>query len=332
MASNRVSAVVARLLKGLGLRGDSSADQPGVSPTAVGKLWWLTDVPAFIDERLVDKLYNAIVRPEFILLQSSEKSARTSSDALTGELETSAGLSIPAFFSIGSKARATAASTAALTREEQVTKQFVHSAERRLQEIISVYAKSYPDRMLFDEPGKSTLTTFAGRRKSWNNAERLLDKPGPRPIIFVDLAPRAPILPFAGGSQSGKPVVLIDVVVERLRQQKKPIPAYEKNSAPDAADKSHDYWNALLKGYENWVAIEVINDEFGEGERLEWIDFRMKLSARDKPVHLHCRPAGTLPTGDFAYHLVRRGFKVGLRLVGQLKKGGYVNVLAHYQR
>lgn len=336
MASNSRPGVISGLLQALGLCGPAThrppATEPDVSPAALAKLWWLTDVSAFIDERLVDKLYNAIVRPEFILVQSSEKSARTHSLTSTAELEALAGMSIPAFLKIESKARAAAASTEALTSEAQVTKQYVHSPERRLQEIVSVFVRSHPERLLFDKPGRSSLTTFAGKSRSWVAAEALLDQPGPSPMLFIDLPPHVPILPFSGGSQSGKPVVLIDMIVERLRKQKKTIPNYPKNNDPDAAAKSRDYWNALVKGYENWTAMEVINEAFGAGERLEWIDFRMKLSTRDRPVHLHFKPAGTSPTGDFAYHLVRRGFKVGLRLVGQLKKGCCVNAMALYQR
>lgn len=150
-------------------------------------------------------------------------------------------------------------------------------------------------------------------------------------MLFIDLPPGVPILPFSGGSQSGKPVVLIDTIEERLRKNGKEIPKYPRDD-PKASARSDDYWKALITGYENWTAVHVINDEFGAGERLEWIDFRMELSTRDRPVHVHFRPAGASPTGDFAYHLVRRGFKRGLRLIGQLKKGGFVNVLAHYQR
>jgi hypothetical protein len=336
MASTRTSGVIAGLAQALGLRGAAapsarSAGGPDVSPAALAKLWWLTDVPAFIDERLVDKLYNAIVRPEFILVQSSEKSARTRSRTWTAELETLAGISLPAFLKIESKARANAASPEALSTEAQVTKQYVHSAERRLQEIVSVYVTSYPDRLLFDEVGQSSLTTFAGESRSWDEAEGLLDRPGPRPMLFIDLAPRVPILPMSGGSQSGKPVLLIDTVVERLRKKKRTIPDFPRDNDGDAAAK-RAYWNALIEGYDNWTAMDVINEGFGAGERIEWIDFRMKLGTREMPVHLHFTPAGTAPTGDFAYNLVRRGFKVGLRLVGQLKKGCDVNVLALYQR
>jgi hypothetical protein len=284
-------------------------------------------VPTFIDERLVYKLYNAIVRPEFILVQSSEKSARTGSENLTAELEALSG--IPAFLKLGMKVGT--ASAEALTRETEITKQYVHSSERRLQEIVSAYVRSHPERLLFDEVGQSCLTSFAGESTNWDAAEDLLDKPGPRPLLFIDLPPNVSIIPHSGESQLGKPVLLIDTIVERLRKNRKKIPDYPRENDPDPIAKSH-YWDALIEGYENWTAMDVINEEFGANERIEWIDFRMKLSTRERPVHLHFAPAGTAPTGDFAYNLVRRGFKVGLRLVGQLKKGCDLTVLALYQR
>lgn len=332
MASNGGPGVISGLAQALRLRGAAAPPAaPDVSPTALAKLWWLTDVPAFIDERLVDKLYNAIVRPEFILVQSSEKFARTRSRTSTAELEAVGGISVPAFLKIDLTGRASAASTEALSSEAQVTKHYVHSPERRLQEIVSVYVTSHPERLLFDEAGQESLTTFAGESRDWSEAEALLDAPGPRPMLFIDLPPLVPILPMSGGSQSGKPVLLIDTIVERLRKKRRKIPAFPRDNDSDAAAK-RAYWKALVDGYDNWTAMDVINEGFGAGERIEWIDFRMKLGTRDTPVHLHFAPGGTAPTGDFAYNLVRRGFKVGLRLVGQLKKGCDVNVLALYQR
>ena len=50
-------------------------------------MWWLTDVPMFIDERAVDRLYGAIVQPEYILLQSSETLETGSTDGTSEEVE-----------------------------------------------------------------------------------------------------------------------------------------------------------------------------------------------------------------------------------------------------
>ena len=66
--------------------------------------------------------------------------------------------------------------------------------------------------------------------------------------------------------------------------------------------------------------------------RISWIDYRVPLTEEGDTLHLHACPADKYNTGDFAYNLVKRGFKHGLRLVGTLKSEPDMNVLAIYER
>lgn len=76
----------------------------------------------------------------------------------------------------------------------------------------------------------------------------------------------------------------------------------------------------------------MVEEGFSQGDRIDWIDYRLKISTRDAPLHLHLSANGDFSTGTFAYNFVRRGHKLGLRLVGLLKAGGDINVLAIYER
>jgi hypothetical protein len=49
-------------------------------------------------------------------------------------------------------------------------------------------------------------------------------------------------------------------------------------------------------------------------------------------MHLHIEVAGKYNTGTFAYRLIRRGEGHGIRIVGSLRDGPDVNVLALYEK
>lgn len=296
------------------------------------QLWWLTDVPLFLDERSVDRLHGAIVQPEYVLLQSQETGQRRSAETGSNETEGGAEASIPAFLKLGLKAKSTEAVSRETSQSRQVTKQFVYTAERRLQEVLVAYRERQPERVLFDQPDGSGLVSLEGKPVGWREAEDLLDQRGPRPLVFLDLAPLAPILPMAGETTGGSTVRLFESLIERLGTKEKPIPPFPSDKDANAAAMKDAHWNALIAAYENRVALEIVEEGFGGGQRIEWIDYRIKLGSRPKPIHIHFSPRGQVPTGAFAYNFVRRGFKVGLRIVAQLRKGCDMRALALYER
>lgn len=297
------------------------------------QLWWLTDVPMFLDERSVDRLHGAIVQPEYVLLQSQETAQRNRTDSDGQEVASGLEASIPAFLKIGTQAKFSSGATTGLSAAQQLTKQFIYSSEQRLQDILVAYREKMPERVLFAVAGEGELLTLAGRALSWRDAEALTDLPGPRPLLFFDLPPGSAILPMAGETVEGRTVLLADKLIERLAKAGRPVPPFPADDDdPDLAARKDAHWAALVQNYHNWSALEVIEEGFSSGHRIEWIDYRLKLPSRDKPVHIHFSPRGQVPTGAFAFNFVRRGFKAGLRIVAQLKKGCDMNALALYER
>jgi hypothetical protein len=67
------------------------------------------------------------------------------------------------------------------------------------------------------------------------------------------------------------------------------------------------------------------------GGRPRWIDYRMTLDTGET-LHLHLVARGDYDTGIFAYNLIRRGQRYGLRIVGSLKSQPALNVLAIYDK
>jgi hypothetical protein len=296
------------------------------------QLWWLTDVPMFLDDHYVDRLHGAVVRPEYVLLQSQETAGRSRTDSRTGEMQTGIEASIPTFLKLATSVKYAAGTASAVSAAQQLTKQFVHTAEQRLQDILVEYRRTMPARVLFADATADGLSSYTGERLTWEEAEALTDRPGPRPMLFFDLPPGSAILPMAGETVEGTTVLLYTSLIERLEQAGCVIPRFPLDSDPDAPLKKDAHWDALIAGYRNSIAMEVIEKGFSQGHRIEWIDYRLKLPSRRKPAHVHFSPRGQVATGAFAYNFVRRGFKVGLRVIAQLKRGGDMNALALYER
>jgi hypothetical protein len=294
-------------------------------------LWWLTDVPMFFDERSVQKLYDAIVAPEFVLLQSKETAEKSKTNTTTVGSELGGDIDIPTFFKIGLKAKLDGSVAEAATRSSEVTKQFLYSNQQRLQDLVVAYNAAFRGRVLYQDTAELELLSLAGPT-DWTEANGLLDKPGPRPLIFIDLKPGAPIIPTAGETCKGEVIPLYQALEGIINKNGPVVPPYPSDRDLAAVTARKAYWDALVNAYDSRIALEVVENGFAKGERVDWIDYRLKLPNREAPLHLHLAANGDFSTGTFAYNFVRRGHKFGLRLVGLLKAGGDINVLAIYER
>ena len=310
---------------------DPNAIKDGLAERQRQSLWWLTDVPMFFDERSVQKLYDAIVAPEFVLLQATESAEKSRTDTVTVGSEAGGEFSVPAFFKVDLKAKLEGAYADAAKRTAEVTKQFVYSNQQRLQDLVVAYNAAFPERVLFEDTSKLELVSLSGPT-DWTAAETLLDQPGPRPLVFIDLKPGAPIIPMAGETCKGAVVLLYQDLEQRLSAGDTKVPPYPSDRDPGVTAARKAYWEALVATYDSRIALEVVERGFANGERVDWVDYRLKLGTRETPLHLHLAANGDFATGTFAYNFVRRGHKFGLRLVGLLKAGGDINVLAIYER
>ena len=143
------------------------------------QLWWLTDVPLFLDEPSVDRLHGAIVQPEYVLLQSQETGQRRNAETGSSETEGGAEASIPAFLKLGLKAKNTETVSREVSQSRQVTKQFVYTAERRLQEVLVAYRERQPERVLFDRSDGSGLVSLEGKTGRLERSRSLARPKGP---------------------------------------------------------------------------------------------------------------------------------------------------------
>src|SRR5262249_55224650 len=101
---------------------------------------------------------------------------------------------------------------------------------------------------------------------------------------------------------------------------------------PDAPDEAkRAYFQGMRQIYDNQIALEVVEDAAKDDE-IAWIDFNISLDVDGTEfLHLHVAARETSDTGVFGYKLVRRGFTHGVRIVGTLKTGPDLNVLAIFE-
>lgn len=299
----------------------------------LGRLWWLVDAPLFIDHNLVERLHDAVVWPEHKdeIEQKAKFEKIRAEGSLSAEAEGGAEWSLPKFLDWISpkfKANAKIAMQGALEGERSTsttsTGQVVDNSERKLNELVLEYLADFPERIVFvDVPG-GAYSNYKGKLER-AEAEKMLESP-PRPLVFMDIQPRSPIFPTMIEMEEGGFRPLYEKLDQKLLGHLNPAPRYDDDPA-----KRKDYWAAVEKGFKSRAAMVEVETACGEG-RIGWIDFRLLFKEGGETAHLHIVPAGRYHAGVFGYNFIHRGHKYGCRIVGSLKSGNDVNVLAIYER
>ena len=94
-----------------------------------------------------------------------------------------------------------------------------------------------------------------------------------------------------------------------------------------------EYWAWFARQFSDaGQSTEAIEKASSENGKIEWIDFRVPLNDVSDTMHLHFEARRRYFTGALAYMVVRRAEGHGLRLVGTLKDGPDINVLALYEK
>jgi hypothetical protein len=305
---------------------------------ALGNLWWLVDAPLFIDSDLVRRLHQAYVWPDLQQVSVERSEVERVKDAVSQVISGGAGLELklPWFLgALGPKASAKLEGSRTDADENESTKgsttrgALIESSERHLHALAVEYLQSYPDRILFvDAPG-GQYRNFE-REVSPEEVQSFLDVP-PRPLVFMDIKPESAIFPTMAEMEEGgfKPIFLdLD---KKFLSGLEPAPSYPRDDDPDADRKRAEYWGALKGNFSSRAAMQEI-EKAGEEARIGWIDFRILFKEGGQTAHLHVVPAGRYHTGVFGYNFVHRGFRFGCRIVGSLKSGNDLNVLAIYEK
>ena len=155
----------------------------------------------------------------------------------------------------------------------------------------------------------------------------------PRMIAFVDACAGSRFLPQAAELNDGRVVTFFDPLIEILKQDGGVLPVgYPENTTTEGGKLQRDaYWEWFSDRWNADKAVKVVEDIIGDGGRPRWVDYRARLHTGET-LHLHVVARGDYDTGVFAYNLIRRGERYGLRIVGSLKSQPALNVLAIYDK
>lgn len=306
-------------------------------------LKWLADAPLFIDEAQINALHDATLRPDS---QQEYVELAVTNELLT-KLNLNAGmegeLSLPSFlatFLPGMTAKAKVAGEigggvdSTSSDAKTIRLRAIHNPQRKLQELVLHYAANQSDRLQFVSPPNLG-------KMGWRNPKDIVK--APRMLVFLDLpsldeekedANVSPtiILPTAAEFSDGTIKQIYSDLQKLLLIELRYPSRKEGQDIVDLRNERKVYWQNFAKSFNDTKAMVAVEEASKGMGKLRWIDYRLRLSSDGDTLHLHCCPAERYDTGVFAYNLIKRGHKHGLRIIGTLKSEPDLNVLAIYEK
>jgi len=297
---------------------------------------WLVDSALFIDEKQINKLHEAIVKPEFELVSIS--STESDSSSTTKESKWKFGASIGASYLDVAKAKLgidywktkrEQNSNSNSSVENQIV---INSAERKLEELSALY-------QFGEDSGYQLLTNKFdienGQAPEWYS-EFSKKVPTPKPLCFFELSPKTCLIPTAAEFEDGTVATLFNDLRDALTTDNgRPNDRYPEpksgQSDEELLQSRKEYWESYTKYYSATKAMLCIEAAAKEHGKIKWIDFRLPIASTGETLHLHIVPNEEYYTGTFAYNFVKRFYKHGGKIVGMLKAEPDLNVLAIYE-
>lgn len=297
--------------------------------------WFLVDAPMFIDSVLVERMHDAIIRPSEIFLSRSalenNKEQQERKYALSGKGDAA----IP--FVAAAAIKGGFGHNVIVSEDQTSGRQYSipRTPERLLEELVAFYLAHFEERVVAINPGLGTVrlpgdSTTYGHEK----LNEICHASGPRPIVLIDAPPGSKLMPMAGEFSDGTVDVIYDRIADDSTKRKGPMERFEKSQTLSRAERDAK-WNSFIERFESRPAMFLLEEgaKDHKGGRYEWLDFRLPWGkgAPPSPLHLHIMPRGQYSMGTFAHAFVNRGHSNGVRMIGTLKSGGDINVLAIYE-
>jgi hypothetical protein len=333
----REAIVVFRKKKPPPTGGDATEDKPAApdaseqaaqkeGPAAKplpSELLWLADAPMFIDEKQVEAFYDAVLRPDYEGTSLTLSSSISDGRKIGGSA--SVGSAIPW---LKAEATGTLEKTTGQEAGQQAALRPISNAFRHLLALTIHYATELPDRLAIRGAGWQDRATDITADPTFS--DEYIQKT-PRALLLLDLPDGTRLIPAALELTEGRVEKLFETFANKSARDGESPPKYPP--APSTQEQRDEYWQWFADRYSDRTASETIEEALERGGRIAWIDFRVPLSSNGPPfMHLHIAARGNYETGVFAYNLINRGYKHGLRLVGTLKSEPDLNVLAIYER
>jgi hypothetical protein len=284
-------------------------------------LSWLADAPVFIDGQQIGAFYDAVVGRGFRAVQLQLSAGQT--EQLERSVEGSMNAGSSALFSwlkfdVGTEVRRT--KSGGRQGGQSVVWEPVESPSMRLVQLTLHYLGNQPDRICVVTRGTEVPD---GKDISAS----------PRMLAFIDVPPETMFLPQAAELDGGSVVTFFSALTEKLGRDRGSRPAaYPATATTDEGARQRDaHWKWYADHWNTDEVVKAVEEVVGGGGRPRWIDYRMTF-ATGEDLNLHVDAHGDYDTGVFAYNLIRRGWRFGLRIVGGLKSQPALNVLAIYEK
>lgn len=345
---------------------EKSTTQEDQQYTLPPSLVWLADAPLFIDAQRLEAFHDAIVQPEGKEGKTTISFSEKSRLKLAGDLELKGGIKVEpgkiwkAFESVFPSAKVNAEAKGKGSSEKmgeesasgEIELYAIHTPQRQLTHLAIYYLGQHPDRVEF-------ISADNLANEDWRSRDTIREVP--RQLVFLDLPAfdeaggpisKTMLIPTAAEFENG---VIVPLFQELKSEDGCPPPSYpeehliresvladadEDTAASDIEEAVYQALSGQRKGYWKWFrenfrprkAMQVVEDAASENGRIQWIDYRMPLTENGDTLHFHICPNGNYDTGTFAYNLIKRGYKHGIRIIGTLKSEPDMNVLSIYEK
>jgi hypothetical protein len=311
------------------------SQQISFSDSPIGQsLAWLADAPLFIDGPQVTALYNAVVKPEYETetIKVSLKSLKTAELTGEGSVEVEVGVAswlktIFPFLDASAKAAGKLAATGGFEKEEanEVELHPIDTPQRQLVQLALHYFANLPQRSL-----------VVSKLSDENWVGPTFIEALPRGLVFVDFPSSTRFVPMAIELSDGQvtpiyPSLIKTFVGPKIAAPQYPEPAYYTDKCEELVKARKEYWEFFEKYFSSTLSMQAV-EAASKGGLLRWIDYRIPLGSGLPYLHLHVQGRGQYDTGTFAYSLIKRGFKHGLRVVGTMKSEPAMNALAIFEK
>jgi hypothetical protein len=304
-------------------------------------LAWLADAPLFVDSEQIGAFYDAVVRPENttgkITLQLNNATANKISGKVAGEVGFSLGKIFPYLGLPDLQAKVSTEGAGERTKSSQETETIeihpISTPQRQLVQMALHYAVNLNERLFVIDGLQDAI---------WRAPETILALP--RALVFINLPSLAEakekrivetkLIPMAAEFSDGE-VVLIHKNL--LSGDGRTVPPAHPDFKPSkSADIIHaerqEYWRWFSTNFSPETSMLAVEEASKGRGKMRWIAYRIPINEEGDTLHLHISTAGRYDTGSFAYNFISRGYAHGIRLVGSLKSGPDMNVLAIFER
>lgn len=305
------------------------------------ELLWLADAPLFIDRKQVEAFYDAVVRPAYKTTKLTDTAGNDVKVQVAGKATTEVKISFSSFWqqvvaffpSLEGKIGGEVSGGREATNRQQMSTELVpiETPQRQLLLLtlhyIQLHQQGQSRFYIVQDPSNEVWRTTGFIRAL------------PRGLVYLELpgqddahSPTVPtmLIPTAAEFEG----VGVEELYTKMPGYETAGPYPEKAESPDALREARrKYWLAYQQAFsagKTMCELEKVA-KTAKG-RIRWIDYRLPITDQGDTLHLHVVPAGEFDTGVFAYNLIKRGFKHGLRIVGTLKSEPDLNVLAIYER